>query len=225
MGTVELPESNPIRLVLFDLDGTLADTAPDLAFALNQTLVRHGRQPLAFEEIRPQVSHGGAAMIKLGFGIQESDPAFIELREEFLSLYVSNLARETTLFPGMGELISALEQRNVRWGIVTNKPSWLTDPLVEQLQLTPRAVCVISGDTTTNRKPHPEPILHACNLAGAIPAETLYVGDAERDIRAGRLAGATTLTAAFGYIGMGDNPDEWHADGVISHPLQILDWL
>ncbi|MCB1860020.1 MAG: HAD-IA family hydrolase [Gammaproteobacteria bacterium] len=225
MGLVEPRETVPTRLVLFDLDGTLADTAPDLAFALNQTLDRHGQPPLPFETIRPHVSHGGAALLKLGFGIEEENPDFDPLRREFLDTYVANIARETTLFPGMEALITELERRAIYWGVVTNKPGWLTDPLVEKLQLTHRAACVISGDTTENRKPHPGPVLHACRLVGTSPRATLYVGDAERDIQAGRRAGTTTLAASFGYIGESDRPDAWAADGIISHPLQVLDWL
>jgi len=218
-----LPAS--IRLVLFDLDGTLADTAPDLAYALNQTLLCRQRQPLPEHEIRPHVSHGGAALIRLGFGIEPDDPDFEPLRQLFLEVYKQNLARHTRLFPGMPALLSTLEQRSIRWGVVTNKPSWLTDPLMQQMELTQRAACIVSGDTTAHAKPHPEPILHACILAGVAPRHTLYIGDAERDIIAGRRAGTITLTALFGYIGEQDQPQQWGADGELQTPLQILDWL
>ena len=214
-----------VRLVLFDLDGTFADTAPDLAYALNQTLERNGRSPLSFEQIRPQVSHGGMALIRLGFAIGPDDPEFETFRGQLLDVYQRNLTRGTRLFPGMEELLHQLEQRDIGWGIVTNKPAWLTDPLMDQLNLTKRAACIVSGDTTENRKPHPQPIIHACEIAGVNPLESLYVGDAERDIEAGRNAGLTTLTALFGYIGEEDETDQWGADGNISHPLQILDWL
>lgn len=214
-----------IRLVLFDLDGTFADTAPDLAYALNQTLKLHGRAPLSLDRIRPQVSHGGMALIRLGFEIEPDDPEFETYRGQLLDIYQRNLTRGTRLFPGMEELLAQLELRAIGWGIVTNKPAWLTDPLMDQLDLTERAACIVSGDTTENRKPHPQPIFHACEIAGADPLESLYVGDAERDIEAGRNAGLTTLTALFGYIGEQDQTDQWGADGDISHPLQILDWL
>jgi phosphoglycolate phosphatase len=217
--------SQQVRLVLFDLDGTFADTAPDLAYALNQTLKLNGRSPLAFEQIRPQVSHGGMALIRLGFEIEPDDPRFDTYRGQLLDIYLHNLTRGTRLFPGMEELLSELERRAIAWGIVTNKPSWLTDPLMDQLALSERAVCIVSGDTLENRKPHPQPIIHACEVAGASPLESIYVGDAKRDIEAGNNAGLTTLTALFGYIGEEDRTDQWGADGDISHPLQVLDWL
>jgi phosphoglycolate phosphatase len=214
-----------IRLVLFDLDGTFADTAPDMAYALNQTLEQNGREPLPLETIRPHVSHGGVALIRLGFGIEPDDSQFPRLRQQFLDCYRNNLTRGTSLFSGIDQLITRLEQQDIGWGIVTNKPGWLTDPLMQQLALDSRAACVVSGDTTANAKPHPEPILHACNLHGTAPEQTLYIGDAERDIIAGNAAGTTTLVAMFGYIGAAERPETWQADGSISTPLQVLDWL
>ncbi len=214
-----------IGLVLFDLDGTLADTAPDLAHALNETLRGQGRAPLPFEQIRPQVSHGGAALIRLGFGLTEEDPQFEPLRRQFLDIYQNNLTRHSRLFPGMDELLRQLERRDILWGVVTNKPSWLTNPLMDQLCLTQRAVSIVSGDTTSQRKPHPQPVLHACKQAGVAPAQTLYIGDAQRDIEAGNRAGTTTLSARFGYIEAQDDPDSWDADGAVDHPLEILQWL
>ena len=214
-----------IRTVLFDLDGTLADTAPDLAYALNTLLSEHGQPPLPYENIRPAASHGAAALIELGFGIPRDTARFAPLRERFLEIYRAHLARETRLFPGMEETLSGLTARGLRWGIVTNKPAFLTDPLIGQLGLTDEAVCVVSGDATQNRKPHPEPMLHACKLAGSRPEECLYIGDAERDIEAGRTAGMKTLVALFGYIGDEDRPEAWGADGLIRTPQDILDWL
>ena len=166
-----------VELVLFDLDGTFADTAPDMAYALNRTLERNGRSPLPLETIRPHVSHGGVALIRLGFGIEPNHPEFAGLRQQFLDLYRDNLARGTTLFAGIEPLLTHLEERGIGWGIVTNKPGWLTEPLMRQLALDSRAACVVSGDTTANSKPHPEPILYACELLGAAPQRTLYVGD------------------------------------------------
>ncbi len=214
-----------IRTVLFDLDGTLADTAPDLAYALNTLLSEHGQPPLSYETIRPAASHGAAALIELGFGIPRDTARFAPLRERFLEIYRAHLARETRLFPGMRETLASLAARGLRWGVVTNKPAFLTDPLLEQLGLADEAVCVVSGDTTRNRKPHPEPMLHACRLAGSRPDECLYIGDAERDIEAGRTAGMKTLVALFGYIGDEDRPEAWGADGLIRTPQNILDWL
>ncbi len=213
------------RGVLFDLDGTLVDTAPDLAWALNQTLRDNDRAPLPFEAIRPRVSHGGIALIRLGFGLELDDPAFEPLRQTFLEHYRHNLHRETRLFPGMGEVLATLEQRGIPWGIVTNKPSWLTDPLLAEMGLDKRAASVVSSDTTAERKPHPLPMWTACQQLGTPPAQTLYLGDAERDIAAARNAGMPSLVARWGYLDAGDHPDEWGADGGIDSPRELLDWL
>lgn len=214
-----------IRSVLFDLDGTLADTAPDLAFALNETLARYGRSPLAPELIRPQVSHGGTALIRLGFGLGPGHPGFEERRDHLLRTYRANLHRTTRLFPNMETLLQRLDGHAIGWGVVTNKPSWLTEPLIAAMGLSQRAACVVCGDTLERRKPDPEPILHACERAGVRPDQCVYVGDAERDILAGRRAGTRTLIAAFGYLGESDRPDDWGADGAVADPLEILDWL
>ncbi len=214
------------RIVLFDLDGTFADTAPDLAHALNQTLQLHGEPTLSLEQIRPAVSHGGIALIKLGFQIEPDDAGFESKRQDLLRFYIQDICRHTTLFPGMEQLLEQLDKLQIPWGIVTNKPEWLTNPLMEQLQMVERAACIVSGDTTANPKPHPEPILYACEQAGGHnPSECIYVGDARRDIEAGNSAGTTTLVAMFGYIDDADNPDDWGADGAIEHPAQILEWL
>lgn len=214
-----------IRTVLFDLDGTLADTAPDLAYALNTLLTEHHKPLLPYPTIRPVASNGAAALIELGFGVARTDPHFAPLRARFLEIYRAHLTRETRLFPGMAELLDAIAARGLNWGIVTNKPAFLTEPLVDQLGLREDLTCVVSGDTTANPKPHPEPLLHACKLAGSRPHECLYIGDAARDIEAGRAAGMKTLVALFGYIGAQDQPDTWGADGLIRAPGDALDWL
>ncbi len=211
--------------MLFDLDGTLLDTAPDLAYALNQVLLAEGKPPLPYERIRPVVSHGGKALIELGFGISEQDPAFAQLRRQLLDIYRTNLARETRPFPGMPEVLAGIQARGLNWGVVTNKPAWLTEPLLQALGLYEQAVCVVSGDTLEQRKPHPAPMLYACKLAGSRAGECLYVGDALRDIEAGRNANMHTLVALFGYILDHDRPLEWQADGVVNRPLEILDWV
>ena len=213
-----------IRTILFDLDGTLADTAPDLAHALNALLRGEGRQPLPYDVIRPEVSHGSPALIKLGFGLAPQDDDYARLRQRLLDIYAADLCRETRIFPGIAELLAALHKLGIAWGIVTNKPGFLTDPLVAKLALAPPPVCVVSGDTTNNRKPHPEPILHACAQSGSRPAQCVYVGDAERDIRAGEDAGLKTLVALYGYIGENETPEHWGADGLIRSPMEILDW-
>ena len=209
-----------IKTVLFDLDGTLADTAPDLAGALNYVLQKHSYEPLPYETIRPLVSHGGFALITLGFG--KDHPEFDTLYQELLQYYHNNVANETTLFSGMHELLLDLEARNISWGVVTNKPSWLTDPLLEALNLTSRTVSIVSGDTLEQRKPHPAPILHACNQAKSEAQECLYIGDAERDIQAGNAAGMLSIIALFGYIAESDTPDTWGAHASIHHPKEIL---
>jgi N-acetyl-D-muramate 6-phosphate phosphatase len=214
-----------IRTVLFDLDGTLADTAPDLAYALNRVLKEEGREPLPFDVIRPVVSHGGIALTRLGFGIEPEHPDFEALRQRLLEIYSANIARETRLFPGMNTLLDYIEQHDMNWGVVTNKPAWLTEPLMQALDLSHRAACVVSGDSCKNRKPHPEPILHGCHLAGSHAEQCVYVGDAERDIEAGRRAGVHTIVAMFGYIDEKDNPLEWQADTLIDSPADIYEWI
>jgi len=214
-----------IRTVLFDLDGTFADTAPDLASALNALLAEEGRSPLPFAQIRPQVSHGSIGLLKLGFGVAPGDTDFLRLRERLLAIYSANLCRDTRPFPGVPEVLEELRRRGRNWGIVTNKPAFLTEPLVRQLNLPFPPACVISGDSTVNRKPHPEPMLLACRQAGSEPAQCLYVGDAERDIAAGRDAGMKTLVALFGYIDSHERPERWGADGMIRTAAEVLDWL
>ena len=214
-----------IQSVLFDLDGTFADTAPDLHYALDQVLISRGRSPMPFETLRPAVSHGSQAMLKVAFGLVPGDPGYDALRNDFLDIYLANIVKQTRLFEGMERLLETCEARGIAWGIVTNKPAWLTDPLLDGLGLSRRAACIVSGDTTAHPKPHPEPILHACRLAGVEPGRSIYVGDAKRDIEAGKRAGTTTLVALFGYLGAEDDPDAWEADGMVSHPLDILDWL
>ena len=217
--------SSHIRTVLFDLDGTLADTAPDLADALNQVLEERCRRTLSFDTIRPIVSHGSHALIYLGFELAPGDEGFAEIQQRLLEIYRNNIANKTKLFPGMAEVLDEIERRGLNWGVVTNKPSSFTDPLMEALQLHQRAVCTISGDTTTNRKPHPEPMLLAASQAGTDPVHCLYIGDAERDIIAGRAAGMFTLAALFGYVGDHDTPGQWGAHGMIEQPHEILHWL
>lgn len=214
-----------IKAVLFDLDGTFADTAPDLAYALNQVLEEEGKPPLAFSKIRPVVSHGGIALIRLGFNFDEQHVDFERLRLRLLDIYLNNINNLTRVFEGIEELLTRLEDSSITWGIVTNKPAWLTDPLLEQMGYTKRAATIISGDTTKERKPHPEPLLYACRQINCQPSECLYIGDAERDIIAGNAAGMTTLTALFGYIEAGDTPELWGANAMIEHPREIENFL
>jgi len=219
------PTPGTIRTVLFDLDGTLLDTAPDLAEALNAVLVENNRTPLPYEAIRPVVSHGGIALIELGFELEQSDPAFDPLRQRLLEIYRENISRLTRPFPGITELLEKLEKRGLGWGVVTNKPGWLTDPLLKDLDLYDRAVAVVSGDTLDERKPHPAPMLYACELANSEPGQCVYIGDAQRDIEAGINAGMHTLVALFGYLQEQDDPRNWQADDMIETPLELLTWL
>ncbi len=216
--------NSPIRTVLFDLDGTLADTAPDMAFALNAVREEMGLTALPFSQIRPRVSHGATALVQLALDEPHSE-RFAVLRNRFLEIYRNHLTRETRLFPGMDEVLHHIEQHNMKWGVVTNKPAWLTEPLLDQLNLTQRAACIVSGDTTAERKPHPAPMLYACEKTGSHGSHCLYIGDAQRDIDAGKNAGMHTLVALFGYIDATDQPHLWNADAMIQHPREILEWI
>lgn len=214
----------PPQAVLFDLDGTLLDTAPDMAAALNSLRTLEGLDPIPFDQIRPHVSHGAARLIKIGFAC-ESGQRFDTLRTRFLDLYRSDIAVGTRPFAGMDAVLGALERRGIAWGVVTNKPGWLTDPLLAALGMSSRAGCVVSGDTLAERKPHPMPLLHAAKLLAVEPADCIYVGDAERDIQAGRSAGMTTLLAAFGYLSGEDDTASWSADAIVNHPTELLELL
>jgi phosphoglycolate phosphatase len=207
--------------VLFDLDGTLADTAPDLAAALNALLAADGRNALPFEQIRPWVSWGAVRMIELGYGAQPDAAHMARLRARFLSHYEAGLCRQTRLFPGMHEVLEELESGQVQWGIVTNKPGWLTEPLLAALGLAERAATVICGDTVPYAKPHPLPLLHAARELGIAPARCVYVGDNASDIVAGRAAGMRTAVAAWGYIPAGDDPVLWQADRLLEAPAAL----
>lgn len=214
-----------LRTVLFDLDGTLLDTAPDLIWAVNSLRVEHGLPALSHDIIRPTVSHGTPSMLKVAFGISPEHPDFLALRKRLLDLYQTHLVEETTLFHGMAEVLSILERLGMNWGVVTNKPAFLTDPIMAHLRLTERAAIVVSGDTIPFAKPHPAPLLHACAAAGSFPRECVFVGDAERDIAAGRAAGMATLVALFGYLAVDDRPHEWGADAMVESPATMLAWI
>ncbi len=219
------PAKPPIRAVLFDLDGTLMDTAPDLAWALNQVRQEEGLAALPYLSIRPHVSNGSVDLIRFGFDSEVEDADFERRRLRLLEIYAANLTRETTLFSGMAEILATLEASGLLWGVVTNKPAWLTDPLMLQMGLSHRAACIVSGDTTVERKPHPQPLFHAARLMGIDSTECVYVGDADRDIEAGRRAGMKTLIASFGYIDDQEDLSAWQADAVIQTPTEILEWL
>ena len=214
-----------IRAVLFDLDGTLVDTAPDLGHALNLQRGRHGLAPLADTVIRPQASHGARGLLGLGFGIEPDDAKFPAMREELLELYAANLCRLSRPFPGILELLDAIEARDLKWGVVTNKPARFTEPLLSLLDLAERAACIVSGDTCPQPKPHPAPMLAAAELCDAEPATCLYLGDAQRDIQAAQAAGMPALVAAWGYLDADDQPHAWGAHAEIRHPTDTLAYL
>ena len=211
--------------VLFDLDGTLADTAPDLGAALNRLLAEEQRALLPLAQLRPHVSGGARALLRAGFGLQPEDPAYAGFNARFLAHYATSLCVDTVLFPGVPELLERLEQEGIRCGIVTNKAQRFALPLVRQLGLAARAACVVSGDTAVRPKPHPEPLLFACAALQVAPARTAYVGDDLRDIQAGQAAGLATVTAAYGYLGGDSHYSDWQADAVIAAPADLADIL
>ena len=214
-----------IKGLLFDLDGTLADTAPDLGFALNRQRAIHGLPALPLQTIRPYVSQGGRGLMKVGFDLTPEDANFISMREEFLDLYAQRLCHETRLFPGIAELLSELEKRRLPWGVVTNKIERFTLPLLEKLQLAGRAAGIVSGDTCSNFKPHPEPLLHASREMGIPAGKCAYVGDDERDVLAARAAKMQVVVVLYGYLGNGTHPENWGADALIATPQELLRYL
>ncbi len=211
--------------VFFDLDGTLVDTAPDLAYALNQVLLEHDSPELPLEIIRPVASDGSPGLIKLAFGITPDDPHYVAIQARFIDLYRHHINRESKLFDGMEHILQSIEKAGSKWGVITNKPAFLTDPLMQALNLQHRASCIVSGDTTANSKPHPEPMLFACKESQVQPENCLYIGDAQRDIEAGNIVNMDTLVAHYGYIKPTDQPDTWQANAMIYHPDDILNWL
>lgn len=212
----------PVRGVLFDLDGTLADTAPDLGFALNQQRLARGMPELPIEAVRSHASSGARGLLKIGFGIEPGQSGYDALRDEFLDIYEDNLARSSRLFPGVSALLEQIERRGLRWGIVTNKAERFTFPLLRALTLIERAACVICGDTTPNPKPHPAPLLAAAEKLGIPAQQCIYVGDDERDVQAGHAAGMPVVVARYGYLGNGKPPEQWGADGFIDTPAGLL---
>lgn len=217
--------SIPIRAVLFDLDGTLLDTAPDLVNALNTLLAANNRDPLPFDQVRNYVSQGSVAITRLGFPEIKHESEFEALRKEFLQHYANSICIDTSLFAEMDELLTTIEQQQVPWGIVTNKPAWLTDPLLETLGLSKRAACIVSGDSLPQRKPLPDPLLHACKLINVLPTDSVYIGDDPRDIHAGNAAGMYTCVARYGYIEPGMEVDRWGADFAIASPKELTQYI
>ncbi|MDW7534922.1 MAG: phosphoglycolate phosphatase [Candidatus Nitrotoga sp.] len=211
--------------VLFDLDGTFADTAPDLGAALNHLLNLHGLPAMSLEAIRPEVSNGSLSLLKLGFNVEPGAPNFTDLRDTFLEYYAAHICTHTTLFPGMAELVEALEGRGLPWGIVTNKPHRFTLPLIQALGYNRRASCLVSGDTCARAKPHPDPLLRASELLKVTPELCLYLGDDRRDAEAAQAARMRYVIARYGYVGPAEDLSGWPAQGCIDSPMQLLEHL
>ena len=208
---------------MFDLDGTLADTGRDLAAVLNQLLIEEGCSPLPYEVIRPQVSNGAMALLRLGFGL---DDGLNEKRlSSFLALYQQQLCVKTELFDGIAELLKVVEEAGLLWGVVTNKPGYLTDPLMVQLELAGRSGVTVSGDTLAHKKPHPEQLYFACEQLEILPTQAIYLGDAARDIEAGQRAGMRTAAAAWGYLAENEDINAWRADVLLQHPKELMPLL
>jgi len=213
------------RAVLFDLDGTLLDTAPDFAWCLNTLLQRHGRRPMPDAEIRAMVTDGSAGLIARAFDCAPEEPRFEAVRAEFLDIYRANLSRHTRPFPGIAELLARLGASDTAWGVVTNKPSGYALPLLADMALRPAPGAVICPDHVSNPKPDPEAVLLACRRLGVTPRDTVMIGDHRRDIEAGRSAGTVTVAAAYGYLEAGEDPDLWDAHHRIDCASQLHDLL
>jgi N-acetyl-D-muramate 6-phosphate phosphatase len=214
-----------IKAILFDFDGTVADTAPDLGHALNRQRMARGMAPLPIEQIRTEASAGARGLLGLAFNIKPGDTGYDLMREEFLDFYSGRLCHDTCLFPGMAELLDHLDACSLPWGIVTNKPARFTHPLMQQLNLNQRAACVISGDETKHAKPHPEPLLAASKKLTVSPSECIYLGDDIRDVKASLAAGMEPVIAKYGYLGNSHPPETWGAKHLIDHPRDLLAFL
>lgn len=210
--------------VLFDLDGTLVDTAPDLIACLNTALAHHGFEQVPEQQVRPMISFGAEAMIKQSSAADAHD-SHAQILETMLNHYENNIVQHGGFFNGMVETLLDIEARGLKWGIVTNKRERFTQPLTKALNLTERAACIISGDTTNNSKPHPEPMWEACRRANVKPEQCVYIGDAKHDITAGKNANMKTLAAVYGYLTDADQPEQWGADALIESPAQISAWI
>jgi phosphoglycolate phosphatase len=222
---IAVPRRLAVRAVLFDLDGTIADTAADLAAALNRIRADRSLPPLEVPLLRPRASDGTRGMLDAGLGITREHPEFEALKEAFLGYYQSALCEHTQLFPEAERVLAEIERRGLAWGIVTNKASRFTLPLLERLQLSHRAAAIVCGDTTAQAKPHPAPLLHAASSLGVEAGHCVYVGDAERDVMAARAASMKAIVASYGYIGSDVRPESWAPDGLIASLPALLDWL
>lgn len=217
---------NHLDAILFDLDGTLLDTAPDLYAAMLLTLKQLGYKPVSFDDFRPHIHTGTASMLKGSLNIEEQDPIFSEICTIFLKHYANLIHHKTDYFPGMSDVLDQLDRLQIPWGIVTNKPAFLTEPLIASFQLNKRTKCIVSGDTLSNKKPHPAPLIHACALIKATPNKSIYVGDTQSDVQAAKAASLFSIAVCYGYHDPNDTPPEsWGADLLVEKPQQILHML
>lgn len=214
-----------IKAVLFDFDGTLADTAPDLGHALNRQRVMRGLSELPIEQIRPVASAGSRGLLALGFGIKPGDHDYEQMRGEFLNFYTERLCHDTQLFPGISELLEQLKLRGLPWGIVTNKPARFTRPLLQILGLDQQISCVVCGDEVSNIKPHPESLLKASDQINNPPQDCIYLGDDIRDVQASLAAGMLPIVARYGYLGSSEPPENWGTRHLIDYPHELLRYL
>lgn len=222
-----MKKSNNFRVnaVFFDLDGTLLDTAPDLANALNQLLKKYGRSPLPLEIIRPTVAEGTQSILCNGFNITIDDPMYANLRTEYLTTYANCFTQQTDFFPEIENVLFYLDHHHIPWGIVTNKPQWLAEPLLKHFKLHHRYRCLVAGDLLPQRKPHPAPLQHACHLTQVSPQDAVYIGDTTTDVCAAKAAGMIAIVAKYGYLSKNSQPDLWNADMLIDSPKEIISWL
>jgi 2-phosphoglycolate phosphatase len=210
------------RAVLFDLDGTLIDSAPDLAAAGNEMREARGLAPLPYEAFRPMVGSGARGMVGIALSVAPTDAGFVGLRDEFLRRYEVRMTRDTKIFADIPPLLSELRTRGVPWGIVTNKATRFAEPVIRALGLDAQSSVLVCGDTTSHSKPHPEPLLEAARRMGVQPSNCIYVGDDLRDVQAGKAASMGTVIAAWGYLGSGDSIESWGADSIIQKPAELL---
>lgn len=210
------------RCVLFDLDGTLVDSAPDLGGAANQIRVELGMPPLPIDVYRPQASHGVRGMLHVALQMSPDHPDFAARREQYLSFYRARLSRDSQLFAQVPTLLDQLDAAGIRWGVVTNKPGWLAQPVMDDLGLSARSVCLVSGETAARPKPAADPLLYACDQIGIPPDQCIYVGDDIRDMQSARAAGMPALVAGWGYLGSDTPPQEWGADAILDQPSDLL---
>ena len=224
MASIDVQPVPNISAVLFDLDGTLADTAPDMVRTVNAMRLARALAPVPLEQVRPYVSQGARGMIGAAFGVRPEDAGFAAMREEFLTTYAQNLCVDTRLFPEMPELLDRLEAKGMAWGVVTNKFERFAKGVIDGLGLGTRSAVLVGGDTCGRAKPFPDPLLHAAEHLGLRPNTVLYVGDDERDVQAARAAGMPVVAAGYGYLGDGPHPSRWGADGVVASPAEIATW-